>query len=107
MTETSAANFGGNNRPQSSPVTNVNPPSVSSAAATPLERPKGHLIASATSKVLIHKIDDSTPTSLINDPHQGFEISAMTWSHNNMIIATCGVNSCSITLARTSDGNVI
>ena len=85
----------------------TNPPSVSSAAATPMERPKGHLIASATSKVLIHKIDDSVPTSLINDPHKGFEISAMTWSHNNMIIATCGANSCSITLARTSDGNVI
>ena len=69
--------------------------------------PKGHLIASATQKVLIHKLDDSVPTALINEPHEGFEVSALTWSHNNMILATCGANSSSITLARTSDGNVI
>ena len=82
-------------------------PQPASSGAAAMERPKAHLIASATSKVLIHKLDEPVPTSLINDPHQGFEISAITWSHNNMIIATCGANSCSVTLARTSDGNVI
>mmetsp|Transcript_11876 Transcript_11876/g.15119 ORF Transcript_11876/g.15119 Transcript_11876/m.15119 type:complete len:207 (-) Transcript_11876:1530-2150(-) len=72
-----------------------------------MEKPKGHLVASASSKVLIHRIDDSVPAALINDPHRGFEVSAVTWSHNNMILATCGTNSNSITLARTSDGTVI
>ena len=64
-------------------------------------------MASATQKVLIHKLDESVPIALINDPHRGFEISALSWSHNNMIIATCGANSCSLTLARTSDGAII
>ena len=72
-----------------------------------MERPKTHMIASSTSKVLIHRLDDSVPNALINDPHAGFEVSALTWSHNNMIVATCGQNSCSVTMSRTSDGNVI
>ena len=72
-----------------------------------MERPKQHLVASATSKVLIHKLDDSVPQALINDPHGGYEVSSVSWSHNNMILATCGANSCSLTLARTSDGNVV
>ena len=72
-----------------------------------MDRPKQHLLASASSKVLIHKLDESVPVAMINDPHGGFEIGAITWSHNNMIVATCGLNSCSVTLARTSDGNII
>ena len=72
-----------------------------------MSAPKGHLIASATQKVLIHKLDDSVPVALINEPHQGYEVSAITWSHNNMILATCGANSSSITLSRTSDGNEV
>ena len=47
------------------------------------------------------------PTALINEPHRGFEVSALSWSHNNMIIATCGINSNSLTMARTSDGTII
>ena len=72
-----------------------------------MEKPKVHLMASASTKVLLHKLDESIPTALINDPHGGFPISAVTWSHNNMIIATCGQNSCSVTMARTQDGNII
>ena len=81
--------------------------SNSSQPPTQMERPKGHLVASATNKVLIHKLDDSVPIALVNDPHRGFEVQALSWSHNNMIVATCGANSCSVTLARTSDGTVI
>ena len=72
-----------------------------------MEKPKGHLVASASTKVLIHRLEDSVPAALINDPHKGFEVSGVSWSHNNMIVATCGANSNSITLARTSDGAVI
>ena len=49
-------------------------------------------------------MNECTPIAMINDPHGGQEISAVTWSHNNMILATCGQNSCSVTLSRTSDG---
>ena len=52
----SSANFGGARPPSGS----VEPSQASSNT---------HLIASATSRVLIHKLDDSVPTSLINDPH--------------------------------------
>ena len=65
------------------------------------------MIASASTKVLLHKIDDSVPVTLINDPHGGFNISSLAWSHNNMILATSGQNSCSVTLSRTSDGRPI
>ena len=65
------------------------------------------MIASASNKVLIHKIDESVPISIINDPHSGFQISALAWSHNNMILATCGENDCQIALAKVADGSII
>ena len=33
-----------------------------------MERPKEHMLASATTKVLVHKINDSVPTAMIHDP---------------------------------------
>lgn len=48
------------------------------------------MMASATNKVLFHKLDDSVPTALVNNPHGGAQINAVSWSHNNMILATCG-----------------
>lgn len=57
--------------------------------------------------MLLHALDSSVPLSYITDPHGGHEVRSLTWSHNNMIVASAGANSCSVSLARTSDGTII
>ena len=47
------------------------------------------------------------PISIVNEPHSGWEIGAVAWSHNNLIIATCGENDCQIALAKVADGSII
>ena len=57
--------------------------------------------------MLVHALDDSVPLAVVNDPHSGYQVSAISWSHNNTVVASCGVNSNSVTMARASDGTVI
>ena len=75
-----SANFSagvGNARPTSQNTAIVSPAAAAgenqttegAGGATTPSTLKGHLMASATQKVLIHKLDDSVPTALINDPH--------------------------------------
>ena len=47
------------------------------------------------------------PISIVNEPHSGWEFGAVAWSHNNMILATCGENDCQIALAKVADGSII
>ena len=74
---------------------------------TTTKQPQKYLLASSTNRVLIHGIDDSIPVAAVSDPHAGYQVSALTWSHNNTVIASCGVNSNQVTMARASDGTVL
>ena len=78
-----------------------------SSSQRPPDPLKEHKIASATTKVLIHKLDDSVPQAVITDPHSGWQIGAVSWSHNNMIMATCGENDNHVALAKVENGTII
>lgn len=47
------------------------------------------------------------PINLISDPHQGWPISQISWSHNNKIIASCSSNDNTICLFKASDGKLL
>ena len=97
--------------------TNASSARMGSSRQVPVARPAGshrppdplkeHKIASTTSKVLIHKLDDSVPSAIVNEPHSGWPIEAVSWSHNNLIVATCGENDNQIALAKVENGTII
>lgn len=47
------------------------------------------------------------PFALQNMPHAGNQVNAVAWSHNNMIIASCGSNSNQVNLSKATDCKII